>query len=109
MADERYHTLVLSADAGIRSAQNVLASLRETISHHDRIGIDTQTVTAADLTTVQSLLSARNKAAELGKSVVMLAPLGAALADVLQAAGFLAEGQAQASFWSPVSEPLPRA
>ena len=96
------HTLVLSGDAGIKSAQDVAASLRQALADHERIGIDTQTLTAADLTTVQTLLAARAKAAASGKALALLAPIGEPLQRVLSAAGLLAT--ADAAFWAASSD-----
>lgn len=107
MTGERYHTLVLSGDAGIKAAQNVAASLRDALDSQERIGIDTQTLTGADITTVQTLLAARNSAAGMGKALAFHAPLAAPLRAVLEAGGFLGPGQPHAEFWSPIEDAAP--
>ena len=104
MTGERTHTLVLSGDAGIKSAHEVALSLREAIDGHARIAVDTQTLSVADVTTVQTLLSARASARTLNKQLTLLAPLGAPLQAVLEQAGFLTPGQEQSSFWSTISD-----
>lgn len=104
MTGKRDHTLVLGGEAGIKSASDVLAKLREALEKHARVNIDTQAMTSADITTVQTLLSARAKAEASGKTLRMLAPLGAPLAQVLAAGGFLSPQGAQAAFWTPVTD-----
>lgn len=104
MTDERTFTLVLSGDAGIKSAQNVADTLRQAIESHSRIDVDTQTLSAADLTTVQTLLSARASAQAQHKHLRLLAPLGGPLHTVLDQSGFLSPGQEHAGFWSPVPD-----
>jgi len=91
--------LVLTGDAGIRSAQAIAATLRQAIADHDHIDIDTQTLTEADVTTVQTLLAAASAARAAGKTLALLAPLGGPLDAVLHAAGFLAPDQEHAGFW----------
>jgi len=104
MTEDRIHTLVLSGDTGIKSAQNVADALLEAIEAHSSILIDTQTVSAADVTTVQTLLSARKMASARQKDLAMLAPLGGPLRDVLTQAGFLSPGQEHRDFWSALPD-----
>jgi len=108
MTEERYYTLVLHGDAGIRNAQELATTLREAVSGHDRIGVDTQAMAVADLTTTQLLLAARNKAGALGKSLFLLAPLGEPLQQFLSGAGFLdpagEPGRPETDFWTAVTE-----
>lgn len=99
MTEERRHTLVLTGDAGIKSARDVADSLLKAIESHANIQVDTQTVSAADVTTVQTLLSARASANAGQKHLTLLAPLGAPLQAVLKQAGFLNPGQEHLSFW----------
>ncbi len=105
MTGKRDHTLVLSGEAGIKAAQSVLAKVREAIEKHARIDIDTQAMTGADITTVQTLLAARAKAEASGKTMRMLAPLGAPLQQVLASAGFLTLGAGHAGFWTSTDQP----
>ncbi|AEQ53654.1 STAS domain-containing protein [Pelagibacterium halotolerans] len=100
MPNEDRHTLVLGGDAGIKSAQNVAANLARALSEHPHVAIDTQTLSAADITTVQTLLAARAKAKQLGKSLEMLTPIGAPLHEVLASGGFLTPAQDNAGFWN---------
>lgn len=107
MTGKRDHTLVLGGEAGIKSAPEVLAKLRDALEKHARVNVDTQAMTAADVTTVQTLLAARSKAESSKKSLHMLAPLGAPLQQVLTAGGFLSPQAAQAAFWTPITDPPP--
>ena len=100
MTDERTHMLVLTGDAGIKNATEVAANLRQAIENHPAVAIDTRALSAADVTTVQSLLAARVRARAQGKELRLLAPLGGPLQAVLSEAGFLTPGQEHAAFWS---------
>jgi ABC-type transporter Mla MlaB component len=104
MTEERTHTLVLTGDAGIKSAREVADSLLNAIETYARIEVDTQTVSDADITTVQTLLAARASALARRKQLTLLAPLGAPLQSVLKQAGLLGATQEQASFWLPQSD-----
>lgn len=99
MTGTRSFTLVLGGDASVKSAQDVATTLSQALDTHVDIGVDTQTMTGADITTVQTLLAARAKAGAEGKALVMLAPLGEPLRRVLEAGGFLAQ-EATAAFWT---------
>lgn len=92
--------LELSGDAGIRRAQDVARQLGEAVAAHPAIVVATSGLTAADLTTVQSLLSARATATGQGKALALAQPLAGPLADVLSKMGFNAPGQPHAAFWS---------
>ena len=104
MTGQPAHTLVLVGDAGIKAAAEVAASLKAALLDHNRVDIDTQAMTAADLSTAQSLLAARTTAMAQGKTVKLLAPLGAPLADLLDHAGFLAVNQPHRAFWAATSD-----
>lgn len=104
MTGERTHTLVLTGDASIKNAKNIADSLLEALETHSSISIDTQTVSGADITTVQTLLSARVAARAQTKHLTMLTPIGAPLQSVLEQAGFLSPDQEHAGFWSSLSD-----
>lgn len=104
MTEEHTHTLVLTGDAGIKAAQDVATSLREAIKNNASITVDTQTLSAADITTVQTLLAARASALAQGKQLSLLAPVGAPLQALLGQAGFLSPGQEHLAFWSAVPD-----
>ena len=104
MTEERIHTLVLTGDAGIKSAHEVADILRKAIECYARIEVDTQTLSVADVTTVQTLISAHTSAQALDKQLTLLAPFGGPLQAVLEQAGFLTPGQEHARFWSPHSD-----
>lgn len=103
MTGTRDHTHVLSGDAGIKNAAEVVNRLRQALESHKSISVDTQTLTAADITTVQSLIAARISAEAQGKSLRMDAPVGEPLSTVLREAGFLAPDQPHRDFWAPLS------
>lgn len=104
MTEDRAHTLVISGDAGVKVAAEVASSLATAIDQFDRIAVDTQTVSTADVTTIQTLLSARATARARGKDLSLLAPLGEALSPVLAQAGFLSPEQEHVGFWSPLKD-----
>lgn len=102
MTGKRDHTHVLSGDAGIRNAAEVAMALRQALEDNAAVTVDSQTLTAADLTTVQSLIAARVSAHAKGKSLSMDSPLGEPLSDVLRNAGFLSPGHPHRDFWAPL-------
>ena len=93
-------TLVLTGDASIKSAQDLLGRLREAVAGYAAIALDTQDIAQADVSTVQTLLAARTKATALGKSLTLKGPPGPKLQAVLEAAGFLDPAQPAARFWT---------
>ena len=99
MTEDHTHMLVLTGDAGIKNATEVATNLRQAIENHPDVAIDTQALSAADVTTVQSLLAARVSARALGKQLRLLAPLVGPLQAMLDQAGFLTPGQEHAAFW----------
>ena len=105
MTEEPTNTLVLSGETGIKSAQDVAGALLKAIETHARVEIDTQTVSGADVTTIQTLLSAKACAQARQKELVLLAPMGAPLHSVLEQAGFLAPGQEHLGFWPTPTDP----
>lgn len=104
MTGTREHTHVVSGDAGIRNAAEVANSLREALEGHKTISVDTQTLTAADITTVQTLIAARVSASAKGKTLTLAAPLGAPLRAVLADAGLLSPAQTHRDFWPHSSD-----
>ena len=93
-------TLVLGGDVSVKAAGEVLTKFRSALEEHSTIALDTQTITHADVTTVQTLLAARNKAQSLGKSIYMSGPIGTPLKQVLDGAGFTHVSQPHAEFWT---------
>jgi len=100
MTGDAIFTLALSGDVSVKTAQDVVGRLREAIAAHAGIALDTSGVSAADVTTVQSLLAARAKAQALGKTLTFAGPPGPKLQAVLEGAGFLHPDQPAASFWT---------
>lgn len=103
MTGQRDHTHVLSGDAGIKNAAEVVTGLREALATHAAIRVDSQALTAADITTVQSLIAASIAADQQGKRFSLDAPIGAPLASVLRDAGLLAPDQPHRALWAPLS------
>lgn len=99
MSGKQDHTLVLSGDAGIKAAAEVAESLKQALERHRQVSVDTQTLSIADITTIQTLLAARKAAQAEGKSLSMAAPLAAPLHALLKATGFLSHGQSDRDFW----------
>ena len=93
-------TLVLSGDVSVKAAGTVLGLFKGALGEHSSIAVDTAGIEQADVTTVQSILSARNKAVALGKTFTLAGPPGEKLHAVLKQAGFLDPAQPAAPFWT---------
>lgn len=93
-------TLVLSDDLSVKSAQVLLDQLRDAVANHAAVALDMTAVTHADITTIQTILSARAKARALGKSLTLGAAPGPKVMSVLEAGGFLNPAQPEARFWT---------
>jgi hypothetical protein len=99
------HVVKISGDAGLRTAQDIAATLREALAKHDKVTIATEAISGADITTIQLLLAARKQAQASGKSLSLAAPPTGALRDLLIQTGCLgADGQPltqDGDFWTP--------
>lgn len=104
MTGSQDHTHVLSGDAGIKFAAEIAAGLRQALESHKTISVDSQALTTADLTTVQTLLAARASAKARGGALTLALPLGEPLRHVLDHAGFLSPAQPDRDFWTPSSD-----
>ncbi|KKB77791.1 hypothetical protein VW35_14140 [Devosia soli] len=93
-------TLVLTGDVSVKSAQDVLGRLKEALAANAAVALDTKDITQADVTTVQSILAARKKAAATGKALTLAGAPGPKLQAVLEGAGFLNPAQPAAHFWT---------
>lgn len=93
-------TLALTGDLSVKAAGDFLGQLKSTLAAHHAIAVDTAAIGQADVTTVQSLLAARAKAAALGKSFTLKGPPGPKLQAVLDASGFTNPAQPAAAFWT---------
>lgn len=91
-------TLVIGGDASVKTAEVLASSLKDALDAHSAVQVDTQTLSAADVTTVQTLLAGLSKARAEGKTLAMLTPLGAPLLEVLQAGGLMGQ-EPTAGFW----------
>jgi ABC-type transporter Mla MlaB component len=89
MAGPSSHRIEISGDAGLRTAQDIAATLRQALADHDSLTIDTSAMTGVDLTTVQLLLAARKQALAAGKSLKLAAPASGALHQFLIQTGCL--------------------
>ena len=105
MTSKSVHVVKVSGDAGLKSAQDVAASLRQALAGHDRVSVATEAITGADITTIQLLLAARKQALATGKSLSLAAPPTGALRELLIQTGCLgADGQPliqDGEFWTP--------
>ncbi len=104
MTGTRDHTHIVSGDAGIKNAAEVASGLREALQGHKAVTVDTQTLTAADITTVQTLIAARVSALAKGKTLTLAAPLGEPLRAVLADAGLFSPAQTYRDFWPHSSD-----
>lgn len=93
------HILRLDGDIGVKAATSVADVLRQALQDHATVLVDTQAVTHADLTSVQTLLAARRLADQNETTVRMAEPLAPALVNALTSLGLLSAGQADLSFW----------
>lgn len=113
MTGDRIHTLTISGDAGLRGAQELVQTLRDATTAHNAVVLAIDTITAADITTIQLLLAARKLAAATGHSLTLATAPTGALRNVLTQLGFLdAEGQsltADGAFWNPTTAATGRA
>jgi len=100
MTGKRDHTHVLSGDAGIKFAAEIVNGLRQALESHKAVSVATQALTAADLTTVQTLIAAKISAEAQGKSLAMDSPIGEPLRIVLHDAGLLSPAQPYRDFWA---------
>lgn len=107
MTRDSVHTVKISADAGLKSAQDIAALLREAVATHQQIAVDTAAVATADITTIQLLLAARKQAHAAGKSLHLDKAPSGALRELLVQVGLLdAAGQPltpDGDFWNPPS------
>lgn len=88
------HLIEISGDAGLRTAQETAASLRQALAEHDSIVVATDAITSADITTIQLLLAARKQAVASGKTLFLARPAAGVLRDLLIETGCLdASGQ----------------
>ena len=94
----------ISNDVGLRTAQDIVRQLRDALATHDLVSVATHAITAADITTIQLLLSARRQALASRKSLSLAAPAKGVLRDLLIATGCLSvDGQPLApdgDFWT---------
>lgn len=99
MTSASEHIHHLEGDVGVKVATAVADALRQALQDHATVLVDTQAVTHADLTTVQTLLSAQRFAAQENKSVALARPVSEPVLAALRSTGLLAPDQADLAFW----------
>ena len=82
-------TIELIGDCGIRNAATVADQLREAFTRSGAITVAVDAISAADITTVQLLISAQKEATSAGRTLRLSAPPEGALLALLQATGML--------------------
>jgi ABC-type transporter Mla MlaB component len=93
--------LAFSGPATIRQVTDAWTRLRTAVEAGGAIALDLSGVSAADLSFVQLIESARLSAERLGGSVTLAQPAAGALRDVLERGGFLDGGcAAHTQFWT---------
>ncbi len=101
MTGQPAHLIKMPAEAGLRTAQDTAALLREALAGFQAVTVATEAITSADVTTIQLLLAARKQALASGKSLTLAAPPTGALRALLIETGCLdANGRA----WTPDGE-----
>jgi ABC-type transporter Mla MlaB component len=93
------HILRLEGDIGVKAATSVAAALRLALEEHAHVLVETEAVTLADLTSVQTLLSAKRMADQNGITLRMAQPLSSPFVDALESLGLLSADQSDLSFW----------
>lgn len=93
-------TLFLSGDASVKAAADVQQRFKTALAEQAGIALDTSGIEQADVTTIQTILAARSKAAAQGKSFTLAGAPGEKLQAVLKDAGFLDPAQPEAGFWT---------
>lgn len=93
--------LAFSGPATIRQVTDAWTRLRTAVAAGGDVALDLSQVSAADLSFVQLIESARLSAERLGGSVTLAQPAAGALRDVLERGGFL-DGAcaARTQFWT---------
>jgi ABC-type transporter Mla MlaB component len=104
MTRDSVHVVEISGDAGLRAAQDIAGSLGRALAAYDRVAVATETITGADITTIQLLLAARRQAEASGKSLSLTTTPSGALRAVLIETGCLdADGRPltpDGDFWT---------
>jgi ABC-type transporter Mla MlaB component len=82
--------LCLDGDCGLRKSAELVAEIANKLATQDAVVVDATGITAADISTVQILVSAHKSALAAGKALHVHAPLDGALGEVLVKGGFVA-------------------
>lgn len=80
--------LCLDGDCGLRKSAELVAEIENKLTAHDTVVVDATAIAAADISTIQILVSAHKSALAAGKLLHVHAPLAGALAEVLVKGGF---------------------
>jgi hypothetical protein len=82
--------LCLDGDCGLRKSAELVAEMQKKLATEGEVVIDAAGATAADISTVQILISAHRSALAAGKALRVHVPLQGALGEVLVKGGFVA-------------------
>lgn len=92
--------LAISDTANIRVIENLRTAMLEEFQIHEDLELDISQLADADVSFLQLVVAARKLAVAEGKRFRLVAPAGPVLVSLLERAGFLAKGNADAShFW----------
>ena len=89
--------LILDGALTLRTADDVLARLRDMSARHETLEIDCDAAEEVDLSFIQLILAARTSAAMASRIVSLARPASGALLDALRRGGLLAG--ADQGFW----------
>ena len=93
-------SVTFGASMTIRTIELAREAILDAFAEHDSVEIDLSDIAEADLSLVQLVAAARMHAARQGKGLRLTHPANAALAALLQRAGFLAEPTTEdLAFW----------
>jgi hypothetical protein len=90
MSNVETELLCLDGDCGLRKSAELVAEMQKKLATGGDVVVDATAATAADISTVQILVSAHKSALAAGKKLRVHVPLRGALGEVLVKGGFVA-------------------
>jgi anti-anti-sigma regulatory factor len=90
MSNAETELLCLDGDCGLRKSAELVAEMQKKLATESEVAVDAAAATAADISTVQILISAHKSALAAGKTLRVHVPLQGALGEVLVKGGFVA-------------------
>lgn len=90
MSNAETELLCLDGDCGLRKSAELVAELQKKLAIDGDVVVDATAAAAADISTIQILVSAHKSALTAGKSLRVHVPLHGALGEVLVKGGFVA-------------------